>query len=60
MMSKEGEIRRDETCLDYASEDVILYPCHGAKGNQWWQYDPTLQRLTHAVTKLCLTMSENK
>jgi len=40
MLSKIGEIRRDESCLDYAGSDVILYPCHGSKGNQYWSYDP--------------------
>lgn len=40
MYSKTGEIRRDETCLDYSGRDVVLYPCHGAKGNQMWLYDP--------------------
>lgn len=34
MLSKSGEIRRDEACLDFAGTDVILYPCHGGKGNQ--------------------------
>jgi hypothetical protein len=34
MLSKTGEIRRDEACLDYSGTDVILYPCHGGKGNQ--------------------------
>ena len=32
MLSKTGEIRRDEACLDYAGSEVILYPCHGSKG----------------------------
>ena len=39
MLSKTGEIRRDEACLDYAGSDVILYPCHGSKGNQYWEYE---------------------
>lgn len=34
MLSKAGEIRRDEACLDYSGGDVVLYPCHGSKGNQ--------------------------
>ena len=34
MLSKAGEIRRDEACLDFAGVDVVLYPCHGGKGNQ--------------------------
>lgn len=34
MLSKSGEIRRDEACLDYSGNDVVLYPCHGSKGNQ--------------------------
>ena len=45
LFSKTGEIRRDEACLDYAGTDVILYPCHGAKGNQYWEYDPTVYSL---------------
>ena len=40
MLSKTGEIRRDESCLDYSGTDVILYPCHGSKGNQQWIYNP--------------------
>lgn len=39
MLSKTGEIRRDEACLDFAGSDVILYPCHGGKGNQVWNFE---------------------
>ena len=39
MLSKQGEIRRDEACLDYAGTQIILYPCHGSKGNQYWEYN---------------------
>lgn len=39
MLSKNGEMRRDDGCLDYSGgESVIVYPCHGQKGNQEWQY----------------------
>lgn len=37
MLSKTGEIRRDEACLDYSGGDVVLYPCHSSKGNQVFQ-----------------------
>ena len=44
MLSKFGEIRRDDLCLDYgAGQDglmkanIILFrKCHGYKGNQFW------------------------
>ena len=49
MLSKEGEIRRDEACLDYAGSDPILYPCHGSKGNQYWEYE-------HAVSSYFLSV----
>ena len=39
LLSNNGEIRRDDACLDFAGHDVILYPCHGSKGNQLWSYD---------------------
>lgn len=50
MLSKSGEIRRDETCLDYAGQEVILYPCHGSKGNQFWQYNSDVSVLLWPVT----------
>lgn len=39
MLSKDGEIRRDESCVDFAGKDVMIFPCHGMKGNQEWRYD---------------------
>jgi len=38
LLSPEGEIRRDEGCIDYAGQFVMIYPCHGMKGNQEWIY----------------------
>jgi len=26
-------------CVDYAGQDVMIYPCHGSMGNQHWLYD---------------------
>ncbi|XP_023709532.1 putative polypeptide N-acetylgalactosaminyltransferase 9 isoform X3 [Cryptotermes secundus] len=60
MLSKSGEIRRDETCLDYAGQEVILYPCHGSKGNQFWQYNSDTHLIQHGSSKKCLAISSNK
>ncbi|XP_055952053.1 putative polypeptide N-acetylgalactosaminyltransferase 9 [Argiope bruennichi] len=60
MLSRDGEIRRDEACLDYAGKDVILYPCHGSKGNQLWIYNPKNKSLQHGSSGQCLEMSEDK
>ena len=60
MLSKEGEIRRDEACLDYAGSDVILYPCHGSKGNQYWQYDHYTSTLRHGSSRKCLAINRSK
>jgi polypeptide N-acetylgalactosaminyltransferase len=46
MFSKLGEIRRDDGCLDFSGgindankdDKIIVYPCHGMKGNQHWTY----------------------
>ena len=45
MLSKQGEIRRDEACLDYAGTQIILYPCHGSKGNQFWEYNDEVSKM---------------
>ncbi|KAL4707799.1 hypothetical protein ACJJTC_001745 [Scirpophaga incertulas] len=60
MYSKNGEIRRDETCLDYSGHDVVLYPCHGAKGNQLWLYDPGTKLLKHGSSEKCMAISRSK
>ncbi|XP_003747502.2 putative polypeptide N-acetylgalactosaminyltransferase 9 [Galendromus occidentalis] len=60
LYSKNGEIRRDEACLDYAGTDVILYPCHGSKGNQYWIYDQQTKLLRHGSSRKCLEMSLSK
>ena len=38
MLSKDGEIRRDEGCFDYSGSTLNIYPCHGMKGNQHFEY----------------------
>uniref|UniRef100_T1JB07 Polypeptide N-acetylgalactosaminyltransferase n=1 Tax=Strigamia maritima TaxID=126957 RepID=T1JB07_STRMM len=60
MLSKEGEIRRDEACLDYSGDDVILYPCHGSKGNQYWMYDPNSHTIKQGSSKKCLEMGPDR
>lgn len=63
MLSKTGEIRRDESCLDYSGTDVILYPCHGSKGNQQWIYNHQvfdfLFRNSFAVFKRSMIFNEH-
>ncbi|GFQ97140.1 putative polypeptide N-acetylgalactosaminyltransferase 9 [Trichonephila clavata] len=60
MFSKEGEIKRDEACLDYSGGDVILYPCHGAGGNQMWIYDPNLHTIQQASSRRCMELAADK
>ena len=60
LWSKTGEIRRDEQCLDYTGTEVILYPCHGSRGNQWWLYDTETRLLKHAVSRRCLVVVDMK
>ena len=60
MLSKTGEIGRDDVCLDYTGRDVILFTCHGGKGNQEWEYNHDLMVLRHPSTNKCLTLAEKK
>jgi len=66
MLSKLGEIRRDDGCLDFSGgineankdDKIIVYPCHGMKGNQQWSYRED-NLLYHTVSNLCLALSED-
>ncbi|GAU99028.1 hypothetical protein RvY_10088 [Ramazzottius varieornatus] len=57
-LSKEGEIRRDEACIDYSGkESPVVYPCHGQKGNQLWHYNHETGRLFHPTSNKCMEMA---
>ncbi|KAF5302006.1 hypothetical protein FQR65_LT08671 [Abscondita terminalis] len=34
--------------------DIMLYPCHGSKGNQYWKYDTDKQWIIHGGNPRCL------
>lgn len=60
MLSREGEIRRDEACLDYSGGDVVLFPCHGSKGNQFWTYNQKTHQIRHGSSEKCLAINAAK
>ena len=65
MMSKNGEIRRDEHCLDYAGgrthlgvkEKIISMACHNQGGNQKWTFENGL--IKHD-SSFCMELSKDK
>ncbi|KAL6725440.1 hypothetical protein Aduo_007492 [Ancylostoma duodenale] len=57
MMSKDGEIRRDVTCIDYAGQNITVNHCHGMKGNQEWRYNHQTGRVFHPMSRKCLEMT---
>ncbi|KAL3104758.1 hypothetical protein niasHT_030370 [Heterodera trifolii] len=59
MFSRDGEIRRDESCIDFAGKEVMIFPCHSQKGNQEWRYNHKLHQLLHAVTGKCMEMTRD-
>uniref|UniRef100_A0A0N5ADE3 Polypeptide N-acetylgalactosaminyltransferase n=1 Tax=Syphacia muris TaxID=451379 RepID=A0A0N5ADE3_9BILA len=62
MLSKAGEIRRDEYCIDFTgSGPPVTYECHGSRGNQMWEYNDKTGRLFHPTSNKCLELSaDNK
>lgn len=58
MLSKSGEIRRDEGCMDYSGDKVVVLPCHGQRGNQEWEYLVN-GLIKHSNSKLCMGLSSD-
>ena len=59
MLSKKGEIRRDEICLDTSGAQIDLYKCHGSKGNQNWEYNDEVIMLLKLQITLFLILFQN-
>jgi len=60
LLSKKGELRRDEACLDFGGKDVILYPCHGQGGNQNWAFNEADSSIRHLASKKCLAITGDR
>jgi polypeptide N-acetylgalactosaminyltransferase len=60
LLSRDGEIRRDEACVDYAGKDVVLFPCHGSGGNQLWLYDNVTQLIRHGTSGRCMELQRDR
>lgn len=61
-LSKHGELRREEMCMDsqgHEGQVVIMYNCHGLKGNQEWKHNRDTKTLIHS-SGLCLDRAEIK
>ncbi len=66
MLSKNGEIRRDEHCFDYAlgrsgkgqPDKIFTYNCHSQGGNQHWQVND-LGQIVHD-SGLCIEMDASR
>ncbi|GLH02695.1 hypothetical protein R5R35_003764 [Gryllus longicercus] len=59
-LSKTGELRREENCAEVQREKsppyqhkVVMYKCHGLRGNQEWKISPVKQ-MVNQQTGLCL------
>jgi polypeptide N-acetylgalactosaminyltransferase len=65
MMSKLGEIRRDEHCFDYSGgrsqlgqkDKIFTYTCHSQGGNQKWSVEDGL--IKHQ-SGFCIEMGQDK
>ncbi|XP_055371901.1 N-acetylgalactosaminyltransferase 6-like [Condylostylus longicornis] len=55
---KDLRLRHRTTCLDVSqgskNSPVVLYDCHGQRGNQLWYYDVESKWLLHGGNKRCL------
>lgn len=60
LLSRDGEIRRDEACVDYAGHDVVLFPCHGSGGNQMWIYEKNTQQVRHSTSGRCMELARDR
>ena len=37
-LSKTAQVRRDDSCLDWTGQELLVLTCHGKRGNQEWTF----------------------
>ena len=62
MLTETGEIRRDDSCLDYhgVGDNIRNTRCHGTRGNQEWRYEEHSKMIHHVSSNKCITITEDK
>ncbi|XP_055592041.1 putative polypeptide N-acetylgalactosaminyltransferase 9 isoform X2 [Uranotaenia lowii] len=54
----EGEVTREDHCLDYDGKKLEMIRCHGMRGNQEFRYSKPFQQFKHSLSGLCLGWGE--
>lgn len=60
MISKYGDIRRGDHCLDVRGADVILSTCKQGRVNLLWDYQHEDRTLMHMIYGTCLALNESE
>ncbi|XP_053670223.1 putative polypeptide N-acetylgalactosaminyltransferase 9 [Anopheles nili] len=59
-LTKQGEVTREDHCLDYDGQQVAMYRCHGMGGNQRWSWDADTKLLKKLTFDRCLQWADGK
>uniref|UniRef100_A0A182NPH0 Polypeptide N-acetylgalactosaminyltransferase n=1 Tax=Anopheles dirus TaxID=7168 RepID=A0A182NPH0_9DIPT len=57
-LTKQGEVTREDHCLDYDGQQVAMYRCHGMGGNQQWSWDADSKLLKKHTVDRCLQWTD--
>ena len=53
-LTKQGQVTREDHCLDYDGKELAMFRCHGLGGNQQWSWDPQTKLLKKLTYDRCL------
>ncbi|XP_065082981.1 putative polypeptide N-acetylgalactosaminyltransferase 9 isoform X2 [Ochlerotatus camptorhynchus] len=56
----DGEVTREDHCLDYDGSKLEMIRCHKMRGNQLWVYHEKETHFRHINTNRCLEWSDEK
>ncbi|KXJ83723.1 hypothetical protein RP20_CCG003357 [Aedes albopictus] len=56
----DGEITREDHCLDYDGNKLKVIRCHKMKGNQQWVFEESVKHFKHVIFNRCLEWTDHK